>query len=64
LTKDQLVAKEKLEQNEKNVSELELRIAAYQEKLATQKGVVEDSRREIGSMLKDTIAELPKKKGE
>jgi chromosome segregation ATPase len=63
LTSDQLAAKEKLEQSEKNMSDLELQIAPLQENVRSSKGAVDDLRRRIGSMLKKTIADLPDRKG-
>lgn len=64
LTAEQLAAKESLEQNQKNITALELEIAAWQERVSTGKEAVGEVTRRVGRMLQEMITGLPTRKGE
>lgn len=64
LTTEQLTAKEKLEQSEKNTAALELQIATAQEAVSAQKEGVKKLTQDVGRMLQEAIAMLPARKGE
>jgi ppGpp synthetase/RelA/SpoT-type nucleotidyltranferase len=64
LTPEQLAAKEALEQNQRDLTALELKIAAWQERVRTQKETIEEVTRSVGRILQQLITGLPARKGE